>query len=75
MMAAILEKGEEKEDGMRILNNVKIQMNAAKIMKTEEDMNPDEDEGWFWKKKVLSCKNNLNLLNYKASITEVRPLY
>lgn len=41
MMTAILSKGEEKEGGMRILNNVKVQLGAAKA---REDSDMDESQ-------------------------------
>ena len=37
MMKAILKDGEEKEQGMRILKNVEVQLNAAK-MRNKDDI-------------------------------------
>jgi hypothetical protein len=37
MMKAILKEGEEKEYGMRILKNVEVQLNAAK-MRNKDDI-------------------------------------
>mmetsp|Transcript_8515 Transcript_8515/g.14347 ORF Transcript_8515/g.14347 Transcript_8515/m.14347 type:complete len:243 (-) Transcript_8515:53-781(-) len=44
MMNAILEQGEKKEGGMRILTNVEKQIKAMKERVAEEEENSDEDD-------------------------------